>query len=162
MTWQCRFDVTMTLLLRHVSTGCKLGSFSKYNSLVCVDWEVPLTCGDGPMATCWYNDMVSKQHIDSLVQDCSNSSALTMEILQSCSKPSLWAKFYKCWNKRLTATLLTQKYLIRTGWIKLNDDQWRMLEIFLYVRKNTITNGLTNVQTSPCIFVAARGLLIRL
>ena len=27
---------------------------------------------------------------DSLVQDCSNSSALTMELLQSCTKPSIW------------------------------------------------------------------------
>ena len=29
-------------------------------------------------------------HIDGLVQDCSNSSALTMELLQPCSKPSIW------------------------------------------------------------------------
>ena len=27
-------------------------------------------------------------HIDGLVQDCSNSSALAMELLQSCTKPS--------------------------------------------------------------------------
>ena len=26
-------------------------------------------------------------HIDGLVQDCSNSSALAMELLQSCTKP---------------------------------------------------------------------------
>ena len=28
-------------------------------------------------------------HIDDLVQDCSNSSALAMELLQSCNKPSI-------------------------------------------------------------------------
>ena len=28
--------------------------------------------------------------INSLVQDCSNSSALAMELLQSCTKPSTW------------------------------------------------------------------------
>ena len=28
--------------------------------------------------------------IDGLVQDCSNSSALAMELLQSSSKPSKW------------------------------------------------------------------------
>ena len=33
-------------------------------------------------------------HIDGLVQDCSISSALALEILQSCSKPSIWA--YHC------------------------------------------------------------------
>ena len=29
-------------------------------------------------------------HFDDLVQDCSNSSALAMELLQSCTKPSIW------------------------------------------------------------------------
>ena len=29
-------------------------------------------------------------HIDDLVQDCSNSSALAMELLQSCAKPSIF------------------------------------------------------------------------
>ena len=29
-------------------------------------------------------------HIDGFVQDCSISSALSMEILQSCTKPSIW------------------------------------------------------------------------
>ena len=30
--------------------------------------------------------------INGLVQDCSNSSALAMELLQSCIKPSIWAQ----------------------------------------------------------------------
>ena len=30
-------------------------------------------------------------YIDGLVQDCSNSSALAMELLQSCAKPSIYA-----------------------------------------------------------------------
>ena len=29
-------------------------------------------------------------HIDGLVQDCSNSSALAMGLLQSCTKTSIW------------------------------------------------------------------------
>ena len=29
-----------------------------------------------------------KEHVDGLVQDCSNSSALAMELLQSFTKPS--------------------------------------------------------------------------
>ena len=32
----------------------------------------------------WWDD------IDGLVQDCSISSALAMEILQSCTKPLMW------------------------------------------------------------------------
>ena len=31
------------------------------------------------------------RNIDGLVQDCSNSSALPMELLQSCTEPSIWA-----------------------------------------------------------------------
>ena len=31
---------------------------------------------------------VANEHIDCLAQDCSNSSALAMELLQSCAKPS--------------------------------------------------------------------------
>ena len=30
-----------------------------------------------------------KHHFDGLVQDCSNSSALAMELLRSCTKPSI-------------------------------------------------------------------------
>ena len=29
-------------------------------------------------------------YIDGLVQDCSNSNALAMELLQSCTKPSMY------------------------------------------------------------------------
>ena len=32
-----------------------------------------------------------RNHIDCLVEDCSNSSALAMELLQSCTKPSTLA-----------------------------------------------------------------------
>ena len=36
-----------------------------------------------------YNEYIS--YINGLVQDCSNSSALAMELLQSCTKPSIYA-----------------------------------------------------------------------
>ena len=49
-------------------------------------------------------------HIKGLVQDCSNSSALAMELLQSCTKPLIWSVstlhkridyikmyFHSCW-----------------------------------------------------------------
>ena len=31
-----------------------------------------------------------RYNIDGSAQDCSNSSALAMELLQSCAKPSIW------------------------------------------------------------------------
>ena len=36
------------------------------------------------------------QHINGLVQDCSNSSANALELLQSCTKPSV--SFWLCWQ----------------------------------------------------------------
>ena len=37
--------------------------------------------------------MIQHNHSDSLVQDCNNSSALAMELLQSCTKPSICKLF---------------------------------------------------------------------
>ena len=39
--------------------------------------------------------IVKKIHIGGLVQNCGNSSALGMELLQSCTKPSIyWLKIF--------------------------------------------------------------------
>ena len=35
--------------------------------------------------------MHSDDYVDGLVQHCSNSSALAMELLQSCAKPSIYS-----------------------------------------------------------------------
>ena len=42
--------------------------------------------------TTMYSDILIyiTQEIDGLVQDCSNSSALAMELLQSCTEPWKW------------------------------------------------------------------------
>ena len=41
-------------------------------------------------------------HIDDLVQECSISSALAMEILQSCIKPSIYSLYnYMVWSKHV-------------------------------------------------------------
>ena len=45
-------------------------------------------------------------YIGGLVQDCSNSSALAMELLQSCTKPSIW-----CWRQLLLDYNVCQKLL---------------------------------------------------
>ena len=38
-----------------------------------------------------WESVLFEGYIDGLVQDCSNSSALAMELLQSCTKPSIYA-----------------------------------------------------------------------
>ena len=54
------------------------------------------TCKVGEMVNFVVTDFLSvKQfwaHIGGLVQDCGNSSALAMELLQSCTKPSTLLK----------------------------------------------------------------------
>ena len=67
---------------------------------------VPLITRDrwfGPnkwQAITWACGDSSLRHIDGLVQDCRNSSALAVELLQSCTKPSIcvtrpeWLKYF--------------------------------------------------------------------
>ena len=51
-------------------------------------------CDTGNIPHTWYGHWTYTYDIDGLVQDCSNSSALTMELLQSYTKPSIWARWY--------------------------------------------------------------------
>ena len=68
-----------------------------------------------------------QSYIDDLVQDCSNSSALAMELLQFCTKPSIYNYFYtNClhfisfwtWHKNTKdiITRLHTRYRIVTYW----------------------------------------------
>ena len=41
--------------------------------------------------------LTNKPYIDGLMQDCSISSALAMEILQSCTKPSIFGMIKMSW-----------------------------------------------------------------
>ena len=45
----------------------------------------------GDIQQCKDVDAKPLHYIDSLVQDCSISSALAMEILQSCTKPQIYS-----------------------------------------------------------------------
>ena len=58
--------------------GLKLNHVSKRGQ-----WCYPLPCLESVFINLF------DQHFDGLVQDCSNSSALAMELLQSCTKPSI-------------------------------------------------------------------------
>ena len=42
-----------------------------------------------------------QSHIDALVQDCSNASALAMELLQSCTKPLIYQCYHSAVQRRL-------------------------------------------------------------
>ena len=50
----------------------------------------------------WVNvlhEFTGNDKIDGLVQNCSNSSALVMELLQSCTEPSIWTQLNKTQQK---------------------------------------------------------------
>ena len=58
-----------------------------------MDWHAALeyNCDDNLIC---FTLPVKSHHIDGLVQDCSNPSALAMELLHSCTKPSTYALNY--------------------------------------------------------------------
>ena len=119
--------------------------------------ENPLVFGDSPhkgpinqkashvMASLW------SLHIDGLVQDCSNSSALAMELLQSCSKlstlsfSSAWISFHYLNHKQMSTIL----QLTGPGpWLKL----WK-LHFWLYFNcsKESIRLAL-NTNDDPILW----------
>ena len=49
------------------------------------------------------------KYIDVLVQDCSNSIALAMELLQSCAKPSIYSTPQKDHKTLKICTRLTEE-----------------------------------------------------
>ena len=52
--------------------------------------------------------LLLRDHIDGLMQDCSNSSALAMGLLQSCTKPSTR---YGCIPEQWEPLLLDQQWI---------------------------------------------------
>ena len=61
------------------------------------------------------NSGIHEWQIDGLVQDCSNSSALAMEWLQSCTKPSRW-RLQSELEGRLWGGGLVTIGLVSEGW----------------------------------------------
>ena len=57
---------------------------------------------------------IERQHIDGLFQDSSNSSALAMELLQSCTKPLTWISSSLQYTVYTTWT--TQAIMIQEAW----------------------------------------------
>ena len=79
----CSFQVKFNLVLetRNYRTG--MLHLTNYH---CVLIDPNLAHHPRRLCSCWTH--VKKHHIYGLVQNCSNSSALAMELLQSCTKPS--------------------------------------------------------------------------
>ena len=82
---------------------------------MCHDWQSNQNMSVSTCASC---EVSPSAHIDGLVQDCINSIALEMELLQSCAKPSISASLF--WvTAGLDNGLVPHKY---QAIIKTNDD----------------------------------------
>ena len=54
-------------------------------------------------------------HVDGMVQDCTNSSALAMELLQSCTEPSMWChqSWVSCCRVIMSANWFDVVFLVK-------------------------------------------------
>ena len=113
-------------------------------------------------------------YVDGLAQDCSNSSALAMELLQSCTKPLMWhiKQLDKCsicsWHK--TSSKLNQLYYPKcvmlntqlpvniTAWIKLISNELHIFFLYAYrlhtMKLNVLCNQLSNISFRIQIYTA--------
>ena len=65
------------------------------NAIVAYCWYPGSACVTRASATIVFNVSFLCQYIDGLMQDCSNSIANAMELLQSCTKPLKYSWFLK-------------------------------------------------------------------
>ena len=82
----------------------------------------------------------SHVHIDGLVQDCSNSSALAMELLLSCTKPLIWypeliIACLGCWCLSTRLCLSISRYSTAYQWVSAR-------KTYLHCISNGVTSFL--------------------
>ena len=94
-----------SLALSHRSRGCSLWNSSLAG--ICSGWGItavtasnqrllPWQSGKSVIKSSNYQGIYCCHKFDGLVQDCSNSNALAMELLQFCTKPSTWCYYFYC------------------------------------------------------------------
>ena len=101
-------------------------------------------------------------HIDYLVQDCSISIANAQEILQSCTKPSIYKNNHIIWIKMTNRSYKRTSYprcIPRTSWHLINGRFPLRLHCNVHSRKHLIT--CQSLQLLSCNFGTRSHLLIR-
>ena len=89
-------------------------------------------------------------HIDGLAQDCSNSSALAMELLQSCAKPSICQRAGLLIGSGNGLLLFIAKPLPKTMTTncQLDPCHWNSVNIF---NKNVVHKTWTTLSGTQCV-----------
>ena len=89
-----------------------------HDSQIITWWNLVRSPGSTHVKGCHSNDWSEWQkchnYIDGLAQDCSNSIANALKLLQCCSKPSAWDW---SWGGRATVLSLQWEFLNRSGHI---------------------------------------------
>ena len=98
-------------------------------------------------------------HIDRLVQDCSNSSALAMESLQTCTKPSIWSwplAMINILRPRQNGRHFANNIFNAFSWMKMNELPLKFhWDLFLGVQLKCSTIDVTPLLTKWCyVFLA--------
>ena len=86
------------------------------------------------------------KHIDGLVQDCSNSSAYALELLQSCTKPSIYQSNNMSALKTIWHHLIFIKKLWN-GWLYISRNIWMYSDDFSR-QKGSISWILLKISTA--------------
>ena len=83
-------------------------------------------------------------HMKNLAQDCSNSSALAMELLQSCAKPSISHLPMFCWKDW---TVVYTIYVLRISWMYSSSIPNKLGSITVYASEAPIiySEGILNL-----------------
>ena len=82
---------------------------NKYRSLFLL--SLPILAHDTPVKGCQKDiSSLSPDYIDGLVQDCSSSTANALELLQSCTKPSIFTCSHIHTGSRLLMLLVVIAY----------------------------------------------------
>ena len=61
------------------------------------------------------SNFIVRKHLDGLVQDCCISSTFVLEILQSCTKPSIWLLTELLWDNFCGIFIIISQCWIRQG-----------------------------------------------
>ena len=64
------------------------------------------------------NSLHFHEHVDGSVQDCGNSSALAMELLQSCTKQSIYIYWYR-------------KPVLTSWYNKYTNGRWQFMQVYV-------------------------------
>ena len=104
--------ITVKTLVGRISGCCK--GVAVRDTGQTINHPHPSSCGQHPTSCVHILKLIKtlmKTHVDGFVQDCSNSTANALELLQSCTKPSIYVSLSASHVKTWTTTRPTHTYV---------------------------------------------------